>query len=117
MVQQITEAISKATEYFSQVATFCKNTHEVQQLIRVGTPPVPVKDFYICTLKRQKLSAVPCPEEGAGTLQKLSLNLSYAACTGQLWTIQTDGCIYHILTVLVKSDLTWDLTQYLKSIY
>lgn len=51
MAQQITEAISKATEYFSPVATFCKNTHAVQQLIAVGTPPVPVKDFDYCTLK------------------------------------------------------------------
>lgn len=29
-------------------------THTVQQLITVGTPPVPVKDFDTCTLKRQK---------------------------------------------------------------
>ena len=64
MVQQITEAISKATEYFSQADTFCKNTQAVQQLLRVGTPPLPVKDFDICTLKRQKFSAVALPTRG-----------------------------------------------------
>lgn len=89
VVRQITEATSKKNqEYFRQAAAFYKNTHANQQLIRVGTPPVPVKDFDICIWKITKILCCYTAHKRVLTPCKI-FHCIYITQRAGLWTIQT----------------------------